>query len=408
MSYSVRGTVRLGIIGLGVMGRQHAQAIAQGNCDEYRLAAVADANPAAAQGVGQAHAVPFFTDSEAMLHSGLVDAVLVAAPHYLHAPLVIRAARAGVHVLCEKPMSVEYEAARLMVEECRRHNVALGACLQLRCRAIMKRIKHLVDSGTLGDIHQVTFIGSNWYRTQAYYDSGSWRGTWAGEGGGILTNQAPHHLDLLRWFFGRPARVSAFLSTRLHRIEVENTANVMYDYDNGMAAHLYFTTAESPRREQLVITGDKATLIAEGDTLRIGRLAEPLASHIHTCTESSADHIVPPTCDWEPITLEREAPDLRFELIRTFVRHLREGTPMVATGEDAAGQVELTNAIYLAGFGRRIVQLPLGPDQEREMRQLLDSLARQSRMAGIPNLRDLANVELQKLLCGEPAIAASR
>jgi predicted dehydrogenase len=401
MAKLVQDRVRFGVIGLGVMGRLHASSIAHAADAEFCLSAVADANDAAAKAVGQQLTVPHFTDAQAMLDSGLVDTALIAAPHYLHAPLTIRAARAGVHVLCEKPMAVEISAARLMVQECQRHGVALGVVLQQRCRPIMMRISQMIRQGMLGEIYHANLTCSHWYRTQAYYDSGTWRGTWAGEGGGILTNQAPHHLDLMRWFLGRPQHVSAFLSTRIHRIEVENTANVMLEYEGGRSAQLYFTTAESPKREQLVITGDRGTLVAEGNELRFGTLSEPLAQHVHGCRESSADHIVAPECKWERVPLEPDPADLRFEVIRAFARHLRHGEPMAAGGEDAAGQVELANAIYLSGYGRQIVDLPLDEVHERNMRELLDRLARESRMAGTANLRDVAAAEMARLLSEE-------
>jgi predicted dehydrogenase len=398
-------TVRFGVIGLGYMGMQHAHAIVHEGAQEFCLGAVADANPKAAARAGEELSVPAFTDPQQLLECGRVDAVLIVAPHYLHAPLTIRAARAGIHVLCEKPMAVEIGAARLMVDACRQHGVALGCMLQMRRRPVMMRIKQMIQSGELGRIYQATLVCSNWYRTQAYYDSGSWRGTWAGEGGGILTNQAPHQLDTLSWFLGRPNRVAAFLNTRLHQIEVENTANVLYQYDDGKAASLYFTTAENPRREQLRICGDRATIQLDGAHLRIGRLAEPVSEHIHNCKESGADQIPDPNCTWEDVALEEGPKDLRLEVIRAFARHLCCGEPMVVTGQEAADEVEMANAIYLAGFGRQVVELPLDPRRAAQMSQLLDQLVQSGRAAGGPNLRDIAAAELAKLHCEQAELA---
>jgi predicted dehydrogenase len=378
------------------MGQAHARAIAQASGSEMHLAAVSDSNPAA-KAIAEELAVPFYQDAQRMVDDGGVDAALIATPHYLHAPLAIRMARAKVHVLSEKPLAVDVGAARAMVSECRKHGVALGAMLQGRLRANIVRLKQMIDQGELGRIHQVSLVCSAWYRTQAYYDSGTWRGTWAGEGGGVLLNQAAHHLDLVQWLIGRPRRVSAFLETRLHRIEVENTANILWQYDNGCAAYLYFTTAQAPRQEQLCIFGDKGAVQLDGATLRFARLSEPLSEHVFTCQEKRADFIPEPAYAWETVPVESDPADLRLKVVQAFAGHLLYGHPMVATGEDAAVQVELTNAAYLSGLNRQVVELPMSASHVRRVDELLNELAARGRNQG-PSLRSEAAEQLRALM----------
>jgi len=272
--------VRFGIVGMGVMGHRHAHALTAECGRDCSLAAVADSVPKAARKAGDQYGVPGFTDAQEMFESGLIDAAIVATPHYLHPVYTIRAARAGLHVLCEKPLAVTVGPARAMIRECKRHRVALAVTLQSRTRGVIRKMKRMVDSGRVGEVYRVSMTCSNWYRTQAYYDSGAWRGTWEGEGGGIMLNQAPHSLDVFQWIGGMPKRIMAIVGRRLHRIEVENVAQVICDYGGGKTGSIYLTSAEVPGVEQLQVVGDKGTLIYQNGGLRFGRLSQPISRHI--------------------------------------------------------------------------------------------------------------------------------
>ena len=391
--------VRMAVVGLGVMGHEHAQSIASLGGPDLALAAVVDANSTVAQRVGKELSVPWFNDLQALIDAKCADAILIATPHYLHPPLAIRAAQNGLHVLTEKPLAVEVGPAQAMVAACERHGVALAAMYQARMRPAMVRIKQMLDQGELGKIQQITIVGSTWFRTQAYYNSGGWRGTWSGEGGGVLMNQAPHSLDMLTWLLGLPQAVTAFLTTRQHTIEVENTANILCQYPDGAAAYLYFSTAEVPRRSQLLICGDKATVCFDHDGLRIARLAVPISQYIRQCPETSADLIPDPAYSWETIPLQKDQPVLmRQQVVHNFARHLIDGTPLVASGKEAALQVELTGAIYLAGFGRRIVNLPLDNQAIQEVHDLIERMACANPKAGVSSLRSQADREFQSVI----------
>ena len=383
--------VRFGIVGVGGMGGGHARTIAGAKSRQFRLAAVADIVPEIARRVGEEHGVPHFSSGQEMYDSGLIDAVIVAAPHYWHPPLTIRAARAELHVLCEKPLAVTVGPARAAVAECRKRKVALGVMFQQRTRGIMMKMKQMVAAGRLGEIFHVSMLCSNWYRTQAYYDSGSWRGTWDGEGGGILLNQAPHSLDLFQWIGGMPKRITAVVSTRGHKIEVENTACAICEYGGGKIGYIYATTAELPGAERFAVAGDKATLLCEGGKLMLGTLKMPISRHLATCrkTWDTIGH------QWREVTWKTDPGGGHINVIRAFVRHVLKGSPLVATGAEAVNELEISNAVYLSAHKLKRVDLPV---DAAEMDRLIARLERDRSTGKGGRQRAKAARELKKLL----------
>ncbi|KPK80563.1 MAG: hypothetical protein AMJ81_11855 [Phycisphaerae bacterium SM23_33] len=388
--------VRFGIIGCGVIGSSHARQIVQAKAGDFRLAAVADIRPEMAERLGKEHGVPWFKDGYALMDSGLVDAVIIGTPHYHHPPLTIAAARRGLHVLCEKPVAVSVGPARAAVAECKKRRVAMGVMFQQRNRPEMRKMKDMVQAGAVGEIFRVQMICSSWYRTQFYYDSGAWRGTWLGEGGGVLINQAPHSLDLFQWIGGMPRRVVATVDTRHHKIEVENTANAVLDYGKGKTGYIYATTAEAPGLEQMMVCGDKGTLVAEGGKLRLAKL-NVLSIRKHLLGAKAG--MRPPECTWRDVPL----PNIRgshINIIRAFVGHVLHGRPLAATGQEGINELELSNAIYIAGYKNKPVELPVNA---AEMERLLTELARKHGTGKSENIRRRANAELKKLLGKYPA-----
>ena len=383
-------TVRFGVVGVSGMGGGHCRSIVKAASEEFRLTAVADIDAEAARRVGQECSARPFEGPLAMFQSGLCDAVIVATPHYWHPVLTIQAARSGLHVLCEKPLGVTVGPARAMIAECKARKVALGAMLQQRTRPVMRKMKQIVDSGKLGGIFRVSMICSNWYRSQYYYDSGDWRGTWDGEGGGILLNQAPHSLDLFQWIGGMPRQIIAALDTRLHKIEVENTANAICLYGGGKNGYIYATTAEAPGMEQLMVAGDNATLIAEGNSLRMGRLARPISADI----AASKQRMKAPQCVWEQVEVPR-APSGHIEVIRAFARHVLGGSDMVASGEEAINELEISNAVYVAGFKHKTADLPV---DAAEIDRLLARMEREHSTGRGGGLRAKAARAMARLL----------
>ncbi len=367
--------VRFGVVGLGNMGKPHAENCKENGGTYVDLAAVCDIVEDKAKAIGEKHGVPWFTDHREMIDSGLCDAVIIATPHYWHPSIAIRAARAKLHVLCEKPLASTVGPARAMIAECRKNKVSLGVVLHHRTRTAMIKMRKLIDDGVIGDVFRVQLICSSWFRTQAYYDSGAWRGTWDGEGGGVLINQAPHHLDLFQWMAGGlPERILATVGTRDHKIEVEDTANVILDYGGGKVGYIYATTAEQPGMEQMMVIGTKGTLVFEKGKLMQGKLAHPVEQSIYG-TKSQKVVGTPSggsqKCTWKEVRLPKNKGGTHLEIIKAFAKHVVKGTEMYIDGEEGIHELEISNAAYIAGFKDKICPVPVdAAEMDRLVRQL--------------------------------------
>ena len=371
--------VRFGIVGAGYIGQWHSETILADKSGTMTVTAIADSFGDAAKRAGERFGYAAFTDPVEMYESGLIDAVIVGTPHFWHPPVAIQAARAGLHVLCEKPLAATIGPARAMVEECKKQGVVMGSMLQFRTNAAMRKIQQMVDGGRLGALLRVSMICTSWYRTQAYYSGSAWRGTWNGEGGGILQNQAPHHLDAFQWIGGMPSAVTSVMSTRLHDIEVENTAHVVCGYEGEKTGYFYATTSELPGGDTFTLVGDKGTLIWENGAVRLGRLSKPVSKHIFDCPEARADFIPKPKCTWTDVKLSAKPGGTHIIVFRAFVGHILEGKPMVASGEDGLNEVELANAAYVSAFKGRTVQLPVDAN---EMERVLARLEKERSAKG--------------------------
>lgn len=383
--------VRFGIIGVGNMGSDHARKLKAGKAAGAEVAALCDIDRAKVATLGAEIGVPTFTNYRKMVDSGLIDAVLVATPHYWHAPQTIYAARKGLHVLCEKPASVTVGAAKLMQQECERAGVVYGIMFMQRLRPVIQKAREVLASGQIGEVFRVHMVASTWLRNQSYYNSGGWRGTWLGEGGGILMNQAPHSLDLLILLGGMPRRVTANVQTRVHQIEVENTANAILDYGDGKMGYLYATTAEAPGTEELVLSGNRGTLAIRGNKLSVGLLETPLDEHLMHCAEGFKGD----KAAWNDLSIDGMVDRAHMGLTEQFARAVREGGPLVADGHDGIREIELCDAIYLAGFTGKTVDLPL---KDQDVERLITRLGRERGRKDAENLRGPANRELKRIL----------
>ena len=241
--------VRLGIIGIGNMGSGHSKRIINKEIDGMELVAVADRNETRRTWVKEnlPGEVVVFDEGEKLIESGLCDAVLIATPHYQHPELSIKSFKNGLHVLCEKPAGVYTKQVQEMNQEASKHDLVFGMMFNQRMNPLYRKMHEMVHSGELGAIKRVNWIVTTWYRTQSYYDSGLWRATWAGEGGGVLLNQCPHNLDLIQWICGMPNKVQAFCHNgKWHDIEVEDDVTAYMEYPNGATGVFVTSTADTP------------------------------------------------------------------------------------------------------------------------------------------------------------------
>ena len=357
--------VRLGIIGIGNMGSGHVQNILAGKTPEITLAAVADRRQSRRDWAGEKlPGVPVFTEGAELIDSGLCDAVLIAVPHYQQPVLAEQAFAKGLHVLCEKPAGVYTNAVREMNAAADRAGKTFGMMFNQRTNCVYRKMHQLVESGELGDLKRVNWIITDWYRTQIYYDSGDWRATWAGEGGGVLLNQCPHQLDLLQWICGLPKRVQAFCHEgKWHDIEVEDDVTAYLEFENGATGVFVTTTGDAPGTNRFELTGTRGKLVCENDVLTFWRLKE---DEREFCLSSKEGFAKP---EMEKIIVETDGENPQHVgVLNAFAANILRGEPLVADGREGIRGLTLSNAMHLSGWLKKPVEIPFDEDLfEREL-----------------------------------------
>ena len=357
--------VRLGIIGIGNMGSGHVQNILAGKTPEITLAAVADRRQSRRDWAGEKlPGVPVFTEGVELIDSGLCDAVLIAVPHYQHPVLAEQAFAKGLHVLCEKPAGVYTNAVREMNAAADRAGKTFGMMFNQRTNCVYRKMHQMVESGELGDLKRVNWIITDWYRTQIYYDSGDWRATWAGEGGGVLLNQCPHQLDLLQWICGLPKRVQAFCHEgKWHDIEVEDDVTAYLEFENGATGVFVTTTGDAPGTNRFELTGTRGKLVCENDVLTFWRLKE---DEREFCLSSKEGFAKP---EMEKIIVETDGENPQHVgVLNAFAANILRGEPLVADGREGIRGLTLSNAMHLSGWLKKPVEIPFDEDLfEREL-----------------------------------------
>lgn len=361
--------VRIGVIGCGGMARNHMQCFA--NVENLEFTAAADPFEASRKTVEETYNVKTFEDGYEMLDSGLIDAVFIGTPHYFHPPYAIAAFERGLHVLTEKPLAVTAKAAQEMIDAADRNpKLAFAVMFQNRALPIWREAKRLIETGELGTIQRSAWIITTWFRTQSYYDSGSWRATWKGEGGGVLLNQCPHQLDLYTWLVGMPEEVYAYTSIgKYHNIEVEDDVTAMMKFAGGATGVFVTTTGEAPGINRLEIVGDKATLIiSPGKPIELIRNECSAIEQIQNSPEGFA---VPKSTR---MTIEPPAPtNGNTEIFQNFVNAILDGESIIAPGREGILGLELGNAMLMSGLDQKPVSIPTDRDAfDNLLQQLIE------------------------------------
>lgn len=344
--------VRIGIIGVGGMGQGHAESITK-SVKEAELVAVCDTDENRAKEVAKKYEVKCFTDYKELVDSGIAEAVIVATPHYFHPEISIYAMEHGLHVLSEKPIAVTVSQADKMVEAAKKTKKVFCVMYQNRNRGVFIAAKKLIEEGKLGKIIR-TLLVNPWYRSQAYYDSGSWRATWKGEGGGVLINQAPHMIDIFIWLAGLPKKIEAKVRTQIHKIEVEDEVSAFLEYENGAWGYYYTTTNETPAIMHMEIAGDKGKIIYDGERLRFFSIETPISQFT---VENTSMWASPKTKEEQVEIPETEV--THAAIIRNFCKAITDGETLVAPGIEGLNSVEFINACLLSGFKNKIVETPV-------------------------------------------------
>ncbi len=344
--------VRLAVIGVGGMGSGHCGVIGP-KVPEARLVAVCDIDPETARKVGEKYSIPFFTSHQELIAAKLCDAVTIATPHPQRPAIAIDCMNAKLHVLSEKPLSERVSTADQMVKTAKRKGVALAIMFQRRLEPPFAKAIELVKSGALGTIWRTTLISPE-YRTQPYYDSGNWRATWSGEGGGVMMNQAPHVLDLFLQLGGMPNEVLGRVETRLHKIEVEDVAEAMLRYPGGGTGYFYTSTNELGPGQMIEIFGTQGKLCYRDKTLKFYKFAQSVPEFTFTTDKTWAA----PECLEQTLDIP-EAEWGHYSILQNFCRHLLNGEKLVSPGEDGLQSLELANAVWLSAQLGKAVKLPL-------------------------------------------------
>lgn len=351
--------VKLGIIGIGNMGSTHSLNVLAGKTPEITLAAVADRRESRRSWAKEKlPGVPVFEEGSELIESGLCDGVLIAVPHYQHPVLAKEAFGKGLHVLCEKPAGVYTNAVKEMNEAADRAGKTFGMMFNQRTNCVYRKMHQMVHDGELGQIKRVNWIITDWYRTQIYYDSGDWRATWAGEGGGVLLNQCPHQLDLLQWICGLPTKVQAFCHEgKWHDIEVEDDVTAYMEFENGATGVFVTTTGDAPGTNRFEITGTKGKLVCEEDVLTFWRLKE---DEREFCKSSKEGFAKP---EMEKIVVETDGENPQHVgVMNAFAANILRGEPLVADGREGIRGLTLSNAMHLSGWLREPVEIPFDED----------------------------------------------
>lgn len=356
--------VRFGIIGLGNQGTNYAvKKFAAGMIDNGVITALCDINPAKIEAIKPKmndDSIVYFTNYIEMLDSGLCDAILVEVPHYLHPEMVMECLKRDIHVICDKPAGVYTKQVREMNEFAANSKALFAMMFNQRTNCVYRKMKEIIAEGGIGELQRVTWIITDWYRTQIYYDSGSWRATWDGEGGGVLINQCPHQIDLVQWIVGElPVSVNGFCQYgKWHDIEVEDEVTAYFRYANGATGVFITTTGETPGTNRLEISGTKGKLLSEGKSLKWYRNAEDSQVWSKTTTEGFKR----PDC--ECIEVETDGLNLQHAgIINNFANAILGMEPLFVDGKDGIAGVELMNAIELSGWNNgATVTLPVDED----------------------------------------------
>jgi predicted dehydrogenase len=359
---SNRDKLKMAVVGVGNMGRLHARDVHE--LPNTELVAVCDIKRDRADEVAALYGAKAIYDYRDLLAEADVQAVLIATPHYDHTPISIDALQQGIHVLVEKPIAVNAKDARSMIDayeaaQAGHPDLVFAAMFMQRTYGYYLKIKNLIDRGELGKLVRTTWIITDWFRTQIYYDSGDWRATWAGEGGGMLLNQCPHNLDLYQWFVGLPARVTGFAHIgKYHDIEVEDEVTAYFEHENGLVGHLVTSTAESPGTNRLEIVGERGKLVLENEKLTFYRNRGSMLRFIEEATGGfdKVEHSV------DKVPFQHHGQPGHRLITENFADAILKGEALIAPAVEGLHSVMLGNAIMLSSFLNETVEMPIDED----------------------------------------------
>ncbi|MGM9641829.1 MAG: Gfo/Idh/MocA family protein [Eubacteriales bacterium] len=377
--------VRFGIVGVGNIGSAHTKRFLKGEIENGTLTAVCDLKPErleAVKALEGADSIEVFTDYGEMFASGLCDAVIVAVPHYFHPPICIDAMRSGLHVVCEKPAGVYTAQVKQMNAVAESSDVLFTMMFNQRTNCRFRKMKEMIEEGAIGEIKRINWMITDWYRSQSYYDSGDWRATWRGEGGGVLFNQSPHNIDLLQWITGMmPRRIHSFCHFgKWHDIEVEDDVTAYLEYDNGATGVFITSTGDTPGTNRFEVLGDKGKLVYENvkkvdDSLKFVRLATPEREFNATYKGGFGE----PKREYIDVEVDGKNPQ-HSGILNNFANAVLGLEPLFVQGTEGLRGVEIMDAILLSTWLGKTVTLPI--DDELYLSELNRRISESREKAG--------------------------
>ncbi|MBQ3037584.1 MAG: Gfo/Idh/MocA family oxidoreductase [Clostridia bacterium] len=354
--------VRVGIIGIGNMGTSHARNIFDKKVPGMQLTAVCDISEARRKFASEAfEGIEVFDNAEAMLDSGLIDAVIVAVPHYDHPTYAIEAFKRNIHVMIEKPAGVYTKQVKEMNEAAKNSDVVYGIMYNQRTNPVYQKLRDMINRGELGHIKRITWIITDWYRPQAYHDSSTWRSTWKTEGGGALINQNPHQLDLWQWLFGMPDRIYAKASFgKYYNIEVEDDVMAFLEYDNGTTGEYITSTGEAPGTNRLEVACDMGKIVIEDNSIIFHRNVISEREH----NKINKEIFKKPECWKCEIPADFSGGEQHVGILKNFTNAIEKGTELLARGEEGINGLTISNAIHLSAWTGKTVDVKNFNDEE--------------------------------------------
>ena len=343
--------IRFGIVGVGNQGTHYAaQLFAKGQIENGVVSAICDLSDLKINAIKEKlndDSIVYFHDYKEMVKSGICDAVLVETPHYSHTEIVKFCLENNMPVICEKPAGVYTKEVREMNELAAKCDTKFAMMFNQRTNCVYRKMREIIAEGGIGELQRITWIITNWFRTQNYYDNGSWRATWDGEGGGVLINQSPHQIDLFQWILGQmPKTVRGFCQYgKWHDIEVEDEVTAFVTYENGATGVFITTTGEAPGTNRLEISGTKGKLLCENEKLVWYKNATDAQEHSKTADTAFTRPEV------EIIEVETDGKNPQHAgIINNFANTLLALEELFVDGKDGFNGVELMNAIELSGW----------------------------------------------------------
>lgn len=352
--------IKLGVLGYGNIGTLHVDNVISGKCPQVEISAICDIDPEKrALAKEKAPNAQIFENAEDMINSGKIDSILVAVPHYDHPKYAIMALKVGIHTLIEKPAGVYTKQVKEMNEVAKKSNAIFGIMMNQRTNCIYRKMREIVKSGRLGEIKRTSLIITDWYRPQCYYDSGNWRATWSGEGGGVLLNQCPHNLDLWQWICGMPSKIHAKLHYgKWHAIEVEDDVSAYVEYPNGATGTFVTTTGDIAGTNRFEIMLEKGKLIAENGELKMWEceMTEKEFSRVNT------NPFAGPPAEFSIVETDGKN-EQHMGVLNAFAGAILNGTELVARGEEGINGLTISNAMHLSSWLGKEIDLASFDDE---------------------------------------------